>query len=143
MSSLQTGRPGFNSQQSWEFFSPLRSDQPSIQLVPGGAPSLGVKRPVRKADHSPPSSAEVKNTRSYTSSTAYSLMVWCLVKHRDFTFTLTFYLHHFWQCENVAWLGIPGSHCSWQSPLSFGSPLTANVIVIFTIYYQGWDPVFS
>jgi hypothetical protein len=33
--------------------------QPPIQWVPG-ALSLGVKRPGRKADHSPPSSAEVK-----------------------------------------------------------------------------------
>jgi hypothetical protein len=34
--------------------------QPSIQWVPG-ALSLGVKRPGREADHSPPSSAKVKN----------------------------------------------------------------------------------
>jgi hypothetical protein len=33
--------------------------QPSIQWVPGSV-SLGVKRPGRKADHSPPSSAEDK-----------------------------------------------------------------------------------
>jgi hypothetical protein len=36
----------------------LVSTQPPIQLVPG-AISLGVKRPGREADHSPPSSAEV------------------------------------------------------------------------------------
>jgi hypothetical protein len=34
--------------------------QPPIQWVPG-ALSPGVKRPGREADHSPPSSAEVKN----------------------------------------------------------------------------------
>jgi hypothetical protein len=33
-----------------------------------GALSLGVKRPERKADHSPPSSAEVKNAWNYTST---------------------------------------------------------------------------
>jgi hypothetical protein len=33
--------------------------QPSVQWVPG-ALSLGVKRPGREADHSPPSSAQVK-----------------------------------------------------------------------------------
>jgi hypothetical protein len=43
------------------------STQPPIQWIPG-ALSLGVKRPVRQADHSPPSSAEVKNTWSYTST---------------------------------------------------------------------------
>jgi hypothetical protein len=53
--------------------------------------SLGVKRPGREADHSPPSIAEVKNARRYTSAPQYALMVWCYVKkkHRDkFTFTL-------------------------------------------------------
>jgi hypothetical protein len=49
----------------------------------------GVKRPRRDADHSPPSSAAVKNVWSYTSTPQYVFMAWCLVKHRDsFTFTL-------------------------------------------------------
>jgi hypothetical protein len=63
--------------------------QPHIQWVTG-AVSLRVKRPGRKADHSPPSSAEVKNAWSYTSTPQYVFMEWCLVKHRDnFTFTFT------------------------------------------------------
>jgi hypothetical protein len=37
----------------------LRPTQSPIQWVPG-ALSLGVKRPRREADHSPPSNAEVK-----------------------------------------------------------------------------------
>jgi hypothetical protein len=37
----------------------LGPTQPRIQWVPG-APSLGVKLPGREADHSPPSSDEVK-----------------------------------------------------------------------------------
>jgi hypothetical protein len=41
--------------------------QSPIQWVPG-ALSLGVKRPGREADHSPPSSAEVKIAWSYTST---------------------------------------------------------------------------
>jgi hypothetical protein len=44
--------------------------QPPIQWVPG-ALSLGVKRLGREADHSPPSSAEVKNAWSYTSTILY------------------------------------------------------------------------
>jgi hypothetical protein len=50
----------------WEFFSlsprPERLWGPPSLLHNGyqGALSLGVKRPGRKADHSPPSSAEVK-----------------------------------------------------------------------------------
>jgi hypothetical protein len=53
-----------------------------------GALSLGVKRPGREADHSPPSSDEVKYAWSYTSTPQFVFMAWCLVKHRD-NFTLT------------------------------------------------------
>jgi hypothetical protein len=53
--------------------------QPPIQCVPG-ALSLGVKRPGREADHSPPSSAKVKNAWSYTSTPQYDFMAWCSVK---------------------------------------------------------------
>jgi hypothetical protein len=52
----------------------LGPNQPPIQGVPG-ALSLGVKRPVREADHSPPSSAEVKNAWSYTSTPSVRLHV--------------------------------------------------------------------
>jgi hypothetical protein len=45
----------------------LGPTQPPIKWVPG-ALSLGVKRPGREADHSLPSSAEVKNAWSYTST---------------------------------------------------------------------------
>jgi hypothetical protein len=41
--------------------------QPLIEWVPG-ALSLGLKQPGREADHSPPSSAEVKNAWRYTST---------------------------------------------------------------------------
>jgi hypothetical protein len=45
----------------------LGPTQPRIQWI-RGALSLGVKRPGREADHSPPSSAEVKNAWNYTSN---------------------------------------------------------------------------
>jgi hypothetical protein len=67
----------------------LGPTQPPIQWAPG-ALFLEVKWPGRKADHSPPSSAEVKNARSYTSTPQYVFMAWCLVKQRD-NFTFTFY----------------------------------------------------
>jgi hypothetical protein len=58
---------GFESRQGLEIFlfitasrSALGLAQPPIQWIPGH-PSLGVKRPGREADHSRPSSAEVKN----------------------------------------------------------------------------------
>jgi hypothetical protein len=41
--------------------------QPPSQWVSGALP-LGVKRPGREANHSPPSSAELKNAWSYTST---------------------------------------------------------------------------
>jgi len=66
-----------------------------------GALFLVVKRPEREANHSPASSAEVKNTWICNSthpyvfmalSTGYALMVWYLVKNgNNFTlFTFTF-----------------------------------------------------
>jgi len=42
----------------------LGTTPPPIQWVPG-APSLGIKRPEHEADHSSPSSAEIKNTPSW------------------------------------------------------------------------------
>jgi hypothetical protein len=42
----------------------LESTQPPIQWVTG-ALSLGIKRPGREAEHSPPSSAKVNNTPSW------------------------------------------------------------------------------
>jgi hypothetical protein len=51
---------------------------------------MGVKWPGSEADHSPPSSAEVKNAWIYTSTPQYAFTAWCLVKHRD-NFTFTFY----------------------------------------------------
>jgi hypothetical protein len=53
--------------------------QPPIQWLPG-ALSLGVKRPGREADHSPPSSAEGKNARSCTSTPQYIFMACCSVQ---------------------------------------------------------------
>jgi hypothetical protein len=60
----------------------VRPTQPPIQSVPG-ALSLRVKAPDCEADHSAPSSAEVKNTWNYTSTPPYVVMACCLVKHRD------------------------------------------------------------
>jgi hypothetical protein len=48
----------------------------------------GIKRPVREADHSPQTNAEVKKTRTYTSTPSYVFMVKLyLVKHGE-KFTL-------------------------------------------------------
>jgi hypothetical protein len=57
------------------FSSPRRLGpaQPLIQRVPG-ALSPRVKRPEHEADHSPPTSAEVKKTWIYTSTPPYVFM---------------------------------------------------------------------
>jgi hypothetical protein len=65
----------------------LRPTQLPIQREIGVI-SLGVKEPGRETDHSSPSSAEIKNVWSYTSTPQFVFMAWCLVKHQDnFTFT--------------------------------------------------------
>jgi len=60
-----------------------------------GPPSLlsngyrGLSYRLREADHSPPSSAKVKNEWSCTSSHTCDFMGWDLIKHRD-NFTLPY-----------------------------------------------------
>jgi hypothetical protein len=70
--------------KGWEFFSPpvqtsFGSIRPLTKGVPG-ALSLGVKRPGREADHSPPSNAEFKNVWNYTSTPQYAFMARCSIK---------------------------------------------------------------
>jgi hypothetical protein len=52
--------------------------------------SLGIKRPKREDDHSPPSEIEVKNALSSTCVPSQVFMVLCIIKH-DFTFTFTMF----------------------------------------------------
>jgi hypothetical protein len=88
---------GFDSRQWLGIFlfttasrTALGPTQLPIKWVPG-ALSLGINRPGHEANHSLPSSAEVKNSWSYTSTPQYVFIAWFLVKHRD-TFTFTTYL---------------------------------------------------
>jgi len=67
---------GFDSRRVlgiWLFITASRTDLVPRGLFPGG-----------KADHSPQSSAEVKEMRGTTPPLPqYVFMVWCSVKHRD------------------------------------------------------------
>jgi hypothetical protein len=64
----------------------LGSTQLPIQWVPRIL-SLLVKRPVREADHSSPSCAQIK-MRGAIPPLQYVFMAWCLLKHRyDYTVT--------------------------------------------------------
>jgi hypothetical protein len=71
---LRAGQSGFDSWQGLGIFlfttmsiSALGPTQSPIQWVLG-ALSLRVRQPGHEADHSPPSSAKVKNVWSYTST---------------------------------------------------------------------------
>jgi hypothetical protein len=61
----------------------------------------GVKRPGHEADHSPPSSTEVKEcVKLYLHFPNTPFMAWCLVKQRDnFTFALPY--HSSYLCQRV------------------------------------------
>jgi hypothetical protein len=80
---------GFDSRQGLGIFlfstvstPALGPTQPPIKWVPQ-ALSLGVQRPGHESDHSPPSSAEVKNAWSIPPLLQYVFMAWCLVKHSE------------------------------------------------------------
>jgi hypothetical protein len=72
VSSSYSKGPGFAIRQDIPFSSSSRPalapTQPPIYWVPGA------KRPGSEADHSPPTSAEVKNTWIYTSTPPYAFM---------------------------------------------------------------------
>jgi hypothetical protein len=53
---------------------------PPIQWTPG-ALSPEVKWPGRESDHSPPSGTEVNNEWSYTFTSSYVFMAWCLINY--------------------------------------------------------------
>jgi hypothetical protein len=78
------------------FTSPCRPDRFWVPLnlvsigIGGLFLSLGVRRPGREVDHSPPTSAEVKKMWIYTSTPPHAFLALCLVKHRD-NFTLPYY----------------------------------------------------
>jgi hypothetical protein len=61
-------------------FMPSHKSEPPIQGVLLGNLSPGVKWLECEADHSPPTSAKVKNAWSYTSIPQYIFMVDCLIK---------------------------------------------------------------
>jgi hypothetical protein len=54
-----------------------------------GILSLLEKWPRREADNSPPSTVEVTNVWSYVWTSTCTFMVWCVIKHRDFRFTIS------------------------------------------------------
>jgi len=89
LTMLWVGRPWFYSRQGLGVFlfttasrRALGPNHPPIQWVPGVL-SLGVKRPECETDNSPPSSAEVRNAWSVTSTPQYAFMTWFSVKAQE------------------------------------------------------------
>jgi hypothetical protein len=86
---LRVGRPGFDYRQEQQFYSLSHrvqtgsGAQPAFYPVGTGGGFRGVNQPGREADHSPPSSAEVKNAWSYSSTQPYEyiFVALCLIKH--------------------------------------------------------------
>jgi hypothetical protein len=64
----------------------------SYPMVTRGS-SVGVERPGREADHSPPSSAKV-NAWNYTSTPHYAFMAWCSVKALITQFKIYIYIYN-------------------------------------------------
>jgi hypothetical protein len=67
--------------------------RPPIQWVKWGALSPGVKRPRREADHSSPTSADVRNTWIYTSTPPHAFMAYCLISYAQGQTYLTVVLY--------------------------------------------------
>jgi hypothetical protein len=66
------------------------ASRPALEGRPASYPvGTGGSSPAREVHHTLPSSAEVKNAWSYTSTPPYVFMAWCLIKHGDgFTFVV-------------------------------------------------------
>jgi hypothetical protein len=75
--------------------------------------SLRVKRLGCEAGHSPPSSAEVKNAWSCTSTPQYVFMAGSLVKPRD-NFTFTFIERSEIGSESVDWIHVAQDKDQWR-----------------------------
>jgi hypothetical protein len=70
---------------------------------------LGVKRPGREAGHSHPSSAEVKNAWSYTSTPQYAFTAWCSVIKTAQLHTYTYMCIYIYIKSPVPLLLLPGA----------------------------------
>jgi hypothetical protein len=150
---VQAGRQEFDYRQGqwWDIFIFATASRPapglsrpSIQRVPGKI-TPGVRWPGSETDHLPPTSAEVKNTRSIPPLPQYFFMAWYLVKDRNnltFTFTKSVFLLwagrlgvwrtvlHFWQAQgffsSLRHQTAPGKHSAFHSMDTGGLQLSTH-----------------
>jgi hypothetical protein len=120
-SGYELDSPGFDCRQGQKkkvstphrpdrFWDPLRSP---IQFVPRTI-FLGVKRPRREADHSPPTIAEVKNKWISTSTPPYVYMVWCLISYAQGQLCLTLAYCYYYRLNLRQYLHIRLHSVEWQ-----------------------------
>jgi hypothetical protein len=84
----------------------LGSTQPFIQWVPR-APSLGLKRQRREADHSSPTSVEDKKMWIYTSTLPYAFIAYQLLTHRGQFYLLPEMISSQWIFQKYSTLNCP------------------------------------
>jgi hypothetical protein len=105
--------------------SVLGPTQSLIKLVPG-ALSPGVKRPMCEADHSPPSSAEVKNAGRPTSTPPHVLMA---LSYLSIGKTLTFNQYHMAVVSKV-WVAPPwGVGTDWLVRVGFSGDVIYKKLI--------------
>jgi len=63
----------------------MKQSEYSLDILTHSMQFSGLKRPEREAYRSPPSTDEVKNARSYTSTPQYAYIAWCSVKKGTWT----------------------------------------------------------
>jgi hypothetical protein len=103
------GSIGFDSRRGLGIFLLTTASRPALRPIEPptqwarGAFSLGVKRPRREADHSPPSSAEFKEwVELYLHSPGTSSWRGAQLKHRD---NFTFYMNSKLQVYQISYDG--------------------------------------
>jgi hypothetical protein len=132
---------GFESQKGLGIFLFTTASRPALGPTQSriqwvlGALSLGVRRPGREADHSPPSSAEVKEwVELYLHSPSIPSWRRAQLKHRD-NFTFSFYYH--FRPEALYLAVVPSFSCSlcllW---LHCGEKLKVKVKVKVSLCFQ-------
>jgi hypothetical protein len=87
------------TQQPWTILQSrqaLGPTQPPVQWVLGTL-SPGIKRQGREADHSPPTSTEVKKMVIYTSTSPYFFMAQCLLSKAQRQVYLYLLSSYFWK----------------------------------------------
>jgi hypothetical protein len=78
MTTLRAGRPVFDSHAGNIFFVTVATSALGPTQPPASYPmDTGVKQPAGDDKHSSPSTAEVKNAWSFSSTTLYVCKAWC------------------------------------------------------------------